>query len=233
MFPLFRSSLCFALMLRLCAHVLDTMSMVMLCSDLCVRMLFAMFYAQIHICTCLYAWIHVLPCLFASFNMFHMHCHAYAQIYIFTCLHARIQVFTCLYVWIYVLTCSCVQIFSLLALCHLPCAYVLHAMFVCLDLGYVCLAMCYCSPFIALPFFLAFWRIGSDLIQTLWSLSSSIHLGSYQRVWITLFCMSMLACSYALCFCQPLLFYALPRLTPSVGTWLCGYVRRPRGLVWM
>ena len=45
MFPLFRSSLCFALMLGLCAHVLDTMSMVMLCSDLCVRMLFAMFYA--------------------------------------------------------------------------------------------------------------------------------------------------------------------------------------------
>ena len=45
MFPLFGSSLCFALMLGLCAHVLDTMSMVMLCSDLCVRMLFAMFYA--------------------------------------------------------------------------------------------------------------------------------------------------------------------------------------------
>ena len=45
MFPLFHSSLCFALMLGLCAHVLDTMSMVMLCSDLCARMLFAMFYA--------------------------------------------------------------------------------------------------------------------------------------------------------------------------------------------
>ena len=55
MFPLFFSSLCFVLLLGLCAHMLDTMSMVMLCSDLCARMLFAMFYAQIHICTCLYA----------------------------------------------------------------------------------------------------------------------------------------------------------------------------------
>ena len=40
MFPLFRSSLYFALMLGLCAHMLDIMSMVMLCSDLCVCMLF-------------------------------------------------------------------------------------------------------------------------------------------------------------------------------------------------
>ena len=45
MFPLFCSSFCFVLMLGLCANVLDTMSMVMLCSDLCARMVFAMFYA--------------------------------------------------------------------------------------------------------------------------------------------------------------------------------------------
>ena len=45
MFPLFRSSLCFALMLGLCAHMLDIMSMVMLYSDLCVCMIFAMFLA--------------------------------------------------------------------------------------------------------------------------------------------------------------------------------------------
>ena len=44
MFPLFHSSLCFALMLGLCAHMLDVMSMVMLFSDLCVCTLFAMFY---------------------------------------------------------------------------------------------------------------------------------------------------------------------------------------------
>ena len=46
----------------------------------------------------------------------------------------------------------CLGIFSLLALC--VCA--LHAMIVCLDIGYVCHAMCYCSPFVALSFFLVF-----------------------------------------------------------------------------
>ena len=45
MFPLFHSSLCFLLMLGLRAHMLDIMSMVMLCLDLCVCMLFSMFYA--------------------------------------------------------------------------------------------------------------------------------------------------------------------------------------------
>ena len=44
MFPLFCSYLFFALMLGLCAHTLNVMSMVMLCSDLCVHTLFAMFY---------------------------------------------------------------------------------------------------------------------------------------------------------------------------------------------
>ena len=38
------SSLCFAIMLGLCLQMLDIMSMVMLFSDLCARMLFAMFY---------------------------------------------------------------------------------------------------------------------------------------------------------------------------------------------
>ena len=45
MFLLCHSSLCFVLMLGLCSHMLDIMSMARLCSDLCVRMLFAMFYA--------------------------------------------------------------------------------------------------------------------------------------------------------------------------------------------
>ena len=45
MFPLFRSFLGFALKLELCAHMLDIMSMVMLCSDLCVCIFFTMFYA--------------------------------------------------------------------------------------------------------------------------------------------------------------------------------------------
>ena len=164
MFRLFCSSLCFALMLGLCAHMLDIMSTIMLCSNLCVCMIFAMFYAQIYICTCLQAWIHVLPCIYASF---HMPTHVLPCLCLDLCLCAQIYVFTCL----------STRIYTLLALCHLPCTCALHAMIVCLDLGYVCLAMCYCSPFVALPFFLAFWPIGSNPIQTLWSLSQSIHLG--------------------------------------------------------
>ena len=46
-----------------------------------------------------------------------------------------------------------------------------------------------------LSFFLVFWRIGLDLVQTLWSLSLSIHQGPYQRVWNTFICMSMLLAS--------------------------------------
>ena len=54
----------------------------------------------------------------------------------------------------------CLDLCSLYALCYLPCACVLHAMFVCLDLGYVCHAMCYCSPFVPFIVFscvLAYW----------------------------------------------------------------------------
>ena len=117
-FPLFRSSFYSMLMLGLHAHMLDIMSMARLCSDLCVRMLFAMFYAQIHILTYLYAWIHVLPRLCASF---HMPTHMLPFLGLDLCLCAQIYVFIC---W-------CARIYALLALFHLPCACVLHVMFVC------------------------------------------------------------------------------------------------------
>ena len=45
MLSLFRSSFRFMLMLGLCAHMLDIVPMVMLCLDLRVHVLFAMFYA--------------------------------------------------------------------------------------------------------------------------------------------------------------------------------------------
>ena len=70
MFPLFCSSLFFVLMLGLCTHMLDIMSMVMLYLDLCVFMLFAMFCVEICVRAYLYAWIHVLSCLCASFHIF-------------------------------------------------------------------------------------------------------------------------------------------------------------------
>ena len=56
-------------------------------------------------------------------------------------------------------------------------AYMFHVLFaifhvlvrfmpcvVCLDLGYVHHAMCYCRPFVSLSFFLVFWPIGSNPI---------------------------------------------------------------------
>ena len=54
----------------------------------------------------------------------------------------------------------CLDLCSLYTLCYLSCACVHNAMFVCLDLGYVCHAMRYCSPFVALFFFLVFWLNG-------------------------------------------------------------------------
>ena len=54
----------------------------------------------------------------------------------------------------------CLDLCSLHALYYLPCACALHSMFVCLDLGYVCHDMCYCSPFVdfvSLSCALAYW----------------------------------------------------------------------------
>ena len=80
----------------------------------------------------LYAWIHVLPCLCVKFL------HVSMPICLDLCFHMLL----------------CLDLCSLHALCNLPCACALHAMFVCLDLGYVCHAMRYCSPFVTLSFFL-------------------------------------------------------------------------------
>ena len=190
-FLLFHSSFCFMLMLGLCAHMLDIMSMVMLCSDLCVHVLFSMFYAQIYIHTCLYAWIHVLPCLCAK--LLHVHTRV-----------AMPMPRSIFHVLVRSMPCLCAQTQAMFVM---PCAIV--------------------ALLFILSHFLVFWPISSDLIQTLWSLSSSIYLGPYQRAWITLFFMSMLACFYVLCLCQPLQFQALPRLTPLAGLWLYGYIRRP------
>ena len=116
----------------------------------------------------------------------------------FTFFHAFMLTFTCLDVHLHAYThismpmhlelcfCMlvCLDLCSLNALCYFPYACALCAMFVCLDLSYVCHAMCYCSLFFTSSFFLVFWPIGSDPIYTLWPFSSSIHQGPHQRVWI-------------------------------------------------
>ena len=149
--------------------------------------------------TCLYdvvglflAWIYesmyLFACLYAYMLGF-MSFHVYVlNFYMFACM------FLCLYGNIYASKSFCVQIYAL---------YMFHVIFhvlvrsmpcSCLDLGYVWHAMSYCSPFVTLSFFLVFWPIGLDPIQTLWSSPLSIHLGPYHRVWITHFvCLCLLA----------------------------------------
>ena len=69
--------------------------------------------------TCLYAWIHVLPCLCAKF--LHVYMYVSIPICLDLCFHMSM----------------CLDLCSLHVLCYIPCACVLHVMFVCLDLGYV------------------------------------------------------------------------------------------------
>ena len=75
--------------------------------------------------------------------------------------HVR-SMLLCLYLCFHMLV--YLDLHSLHVSCYFSCACALYAMFVCLDLDYVCHDMCYCSPFVALSFFLVFWPIGSDPI---------------------------------------------------------------------
>ena len=97
----------------------------------------------------------------------------------------------------------CLDLRSLHALYYLPCAYVLHALFVCLDLGNVCHAMCYYSPFVAfvsLSCILAYW-FGPNLdpmvfviIHTPWLISKGLdHPYLYVYICVLLCFMLMLA----------------------------------------
>ena len=63
--------------------------------------------------------------------------------------------------------CLCFHMLVCLDLCCLHAFAIIHVLvhsMPCLDLGYVCHAICYCSPFVTLSFFLMFWPIGSDPI---------------------------------------------------------------------
>ena len=142
------------------------MLLAMPCLDLCIYVFIPMLYGQILVFTCLYDWIHVLPCLCAKFP--HVYMHVSMTICLDLCFHMPM----------------CLDLFSLHALCYIPCACVLHAMFVCLDLGYVCHAMCYCSPFVTLSFFLSYvlaYQFGLDLdpmvfviVHTPWPISKGL-----------------------------------------------------------
>ena len=124
-----------------CSHAC-MMLLAMPCLDPCVYVFISMLYGQILVFTCLYAWIHVLPCLCA--RLIHVDVYLSKPTCLDLCFHMPM----------------CLDLYSLHALYYLPCACVLHAIFVCLDLGYVCHAMCYYSPFVAfvsLSCVLAYW----------------------------------------------------------------------------
>ena len=96
MFPMFCSSFCSMLMLGLCAHMLDTMSMVMLCLDLCVCMLFAIFMlrsASVHAYMFGFTFFHVYV---LSFCMLTHVLHMPMPRSMFMCLDLRFHMFVCL-----------------------------------------------------------------------------------------------------------------------------------------
>ena len=120
-----------------------------LLGSMCFMCLFPCYMVRSMFFTCLYAWIHVLPCLCVKF--LHIYMHTSTLICLDLCFHMLV----------------CLDLCSLHALCYRLCACALHAMFVCLDLDYVCHAICYCSPFVTLFLFLMLWPNGQDQIQTL------------------------------------------------------------------
>ena len=108
--------------------------------------------------------------------------------YAIICLYARICDLPCFYANIHMLRPTCLHacflaLCSLHVLCCFPCACALHAIFVCLDLGYVCHAMYYCSPFVHFvtsSCVLAYW-FGLDLnhmvfviVHTPWPISKGL-----------------------------------------------------------
>ena len=145
--------------------------LVMLCLDLCAYALspcFMLISTSVH--------VHMLGSM--SYHVYVLSFHMFTCM--FPCLYDQIQVSTCL-----------------LALCHLPCACVLRAMFVCLDLGYVCHAMCYCSPFVALSFFscvLAYWFVLNldpmvfVIVHTPWPISKGLDHPIFMSMLAMLVC---------------------------------------------
>ena len=129
-FPCFMLFLSFSLMLELHVHI------IVWCCWLC--------FAQIYVFVCF------LPCFMLRPTFVHVYMLGFCAI---LCLCAKF-LHACMHVFMPLCLDLCFRMLvhmdlcSLHALCYLPCACVLHAMFVCLDLGYVCHAMCYCSPFV-------------------------------------------------------------------------------------
>ena len=176
------------------------MLLAMPCLDLCVDVCISMLYGQILIFTCLYAWIQVLPCLCAK--LVHVDVYVSMPTCLDLCFH---MLYTVFHVLMRSMPCLCTQTQAMFVM---PCAIV-------------------ALLFLLSHFFLCFGlmvRTRSRLYGHCHHPYTKAHI---KRVRIIPICMSMLACFYVLCLCQPLLFQALLCLAPSAGLTLCGYIRHP------
>ena len=137
-----------------------------LCSSFCSMLMLGLL-AHMHVWCCwlCLAWIYVFTCIFPCYMVRSLSSHAYMLGFMFFHVYVLgLYLLMCMFLCLCLDLCfhmpMCLDLCSLQALYYLPCACVLHAMFVCLDLGYVCHAMCYCSPFVAFVYFsyvLAIW----------------------------------------------------------------------------
>ena len=146
-------------------------------------------------------------CLFPCYMVRSLSSHAYMlgsmfyHVYVLG-IHMPICIFPCLNMQIGAFT--CLDPCSLHVLCHHLCDCALHAMFVCLDLGYVCHAMCYCSPFVVLSFFscvLAYWFVLNldpmvfVIVHTPWPISKGLDHPIFMSM------LAMLVCATRWFFC--------------------------------
>ena len=152
---------------------------------------------RLHACMMFLAMPCLDLCVYACLQVYmvgSLSSHAYMLGFVF--FHAFMLTSTCLDLCFHMPT--CLDLCSLHAICYFPCACALHAMFMCLDLGYACHAMCYCSPFVpfvSISCVLAYWfRPDLDpmffiIIRTPWPILKGLDHP---------ICMSMFPCSHAL-----------------------------------
>ena len=149
-------------------------------------------------------------CLFPCYVVRSLSSHAYMLGFMFFYVYVLSFYMSFLHVYVYVSMLVWLDLFfhmpmyldlhSLHALYYLPCACVLHAMFVCLDLDYVCHAMWYCSLFVTLSFFIVFWPIGwtrsrtYGLFHCLYTLAHIKGFGSSLFACLCLLASTLYAC---------------------------------------
>ena len=226
------------------------------CLDLCVYVIFAMFYAQIYILTCLYVQIYMLRALCYVFlcsvplsfkvdvrvTRSHTCMMLLAMpfldlcVYVFiSMLYGQILVFTCLYSWIYACLYAYAYIYTSTYLCvWIYALYMFHVIFHVLVRSMPCLRaqtqamfVMPCASVAILLLYLSFLCFGL-LVRSQYRPCALYHR-PYTKAHIKGFRSSYLhvyAC-LLLCFMLVLASLVIGFATPLVGLCLCGYIRHP------